>query len=133
MTVSLTIQLVNFVPSTPVKDKIESKLLKLNRIEKDIRGCRIIIKSHYDGDSGNHFYEVRMNLIMGNNVIITNRYSNTLKKYEDINIAIWRAFISIRQQLKFYHRSQLHDEAKNNSVPLASGIRLRLHGVAGNV
>ncbi|MFV1984808.1 MAG: HPF/RaiA family ribosome-associated protein [Thiohalomonadales bacterium] len=133
MNIPLKIQLVNFIPSESIKDKIESKLTKLNRLEYGINNCRIILESHYDKILETYFYEVKINLTMVDNVIVTNRYSNTLGKFEDIYVAIWRAFLSIRQQLDFYHKSVSHRmDNKMNTITLGSGIKLQLRGATRN-
>jgi len=123
MTITYSIYLQNYVHSKYVEKNIEDRIANFNRIVKTINSCRITIESHYDKEQSKSLYIVKINLTVDGNIIITNRCPNSKFEYEDINVAIWRAFSELQQQLDNYSKSKLQT-GNNNVIPYGSKIKL---------
>lgn len=125
MTIPYQIYFLNMHPQESVALKIRDEVLKLKRYSNEICSSRIIIDTRYDEDISTNLYSVKINITLLNNIIVTNRYQNLVCEYEDILVAIWRAFNIIRQQLNNFFSKKHHTKLINNNLrPNGCSIKL---------
>lgn len=117
-----TISFHNMDKSEVDEEHIRAKIHDLDTIHPRIVGCRVVVDApHRHGHKG-RLYEVRIDVALPGKDISVSRDTGHDHAHEDINVAIYDAFVVAkrlledRMQLMSAHRHKAHPEAIHGRV-----------------
>lgn len=106
MMIPLQVSFQNFAPSDFLKNKIETRLEKLQRFSQDLIACDVNISSPHRRLGRGTGYHVRIHLSVPGKDIIVSRDPGDDLEHVDAYVAVRDAFDAVERQLKRHAQLQ---------------------------
>jgi len=110
--------------SEAVKNNIEERVEKLEKIFDRIISCRVVVELPHRHQSKGKLFNITIDLSVPGDVIVVNRAPSEDHALEDIYVAIKDAFNTARRQLEDYIRRRRKDVKTHEETPKAQVVKL---------
>lgn len=89
-------------PSEAVRNAVEGKIGKLEKICDNITSCRVVIEAPHRHHQKGKLYHVRLDLTLPGDEIVINRAPRERRAHEDVYVAVRDAFDAARERMERY-------------------------------
>lgn len=107
----------NLTPSDAIKADISKRVSKLEQVVDQITNCRVLVTAPHKHHHKGNLYQIKIDVSLPGEEILTTRHSAKQHTHEDIYIAIRDAFKVTRRQLHDYLKRKKTCLTNNSFIP----------------